>query len=173
MSKVVELRRHTDSDGDVLTDDGIAAAVAIGRRLRNDYALVVSSGAQRATQTAACILAGMGRVVPRGVLVHPGFRSEVEHRWLAAYREAGAGDLDSFRKVDPGLVESESVRFAAALRDVLEALDEGQRALVIGHSPMLEAAVLGLTGEIVSPLAKGGGVVLTVEDGSARAEPAD
>lgn len=37
---------------------------------------------------------------------------------------------------------------------------------MVGHSPTNEAAVLGLTGEEVAPLDKGGGV-LGVEDGGA------
>ncbi len=64
MAKEVELRRHTDNDGDVLTPDGVAAAVGIGRRLEGGYNLVASSGAQRATQTVACLLAGLAEPVP-------------------------------------------------------------------------------------------------------------
>src|SRR2546425_4666088 len=74
MAKTVELRRHTASDGDLLTPDGVAAAVAIGERLNGAYDLVVSSGAQRATQTLACFLAGLGRPQPSGVTVDGGFR---------------------------------------------------------------------------------------------------
>ena len=54
MARYVELRRHTDNDGDVLTEDGIRAALEIGRGLAGGYVLLVSSGAQRATQTLAC-----------------------------------------------------------------------------------------------------------------------
>jgi broad specificity phosphatase PhoE len=56
MAKYVELRRHTDADGDVLTSDGVQAALEIGSRLTGDYELLVSTGAQRATQTLACLL---------------------------------------------------------------------------------------------------------------------
>ena len=49
--RYVELRRHTDNDGDALTPDGISAAEAIGRdRLNPPYAAFVSTGAARATQ---------------------------------------------------------------------------------------------------------------------------
>src|SRR5438128_9853483 len=65
MTKWVELRRHTASDGDVLTPDGIRAAVDIGNRLHDRYDILVSSGAQRATQTIACMLAGMTHPVER------------------------------------------------------------------------------------------------------------
>ena len=53
MARYVELRRHTDSDGDALTDEGVRAALDIGRGLAGRYELLVSSGAQRATQTLA------------------------------------------------------------------------------------------------------------------------
>jgi hypothetical protein len=45
-------------------------------------------------------------------------------------------------------------------------LPDGGRALVVSHSPTNEAAVLGLTGEIVPPLAKGAGaLVVAGKDG--------
>ena len=115
MSREVELRRHTDADEDVLTAEGVAAVLEIGRRLRGGYHLAVSSGAQRATQTLACFLAALGRV--------------------------------------------------------LDGLPESGRALVVGHSPTNEAAVLGLTSEIVAPLAKGAGVRVIAGDDSYQVEP--
>jgi hypothetical protein len=96
----IELRRHTDADGDVLTDEGVAAALEIGARLRGGYQLAVSTGAQRATHTLA----------------------------------------------------------------------DDARALVVGHSPTNEAAVLGLTGEIVALLAKGAGVGVLARDDSFKVE---
>ncbi len=174
MVKSVELRRHTDSDDDVLTDEGSAAAVDIGARLQGKYDLLVSSGAQRATQTLACFLAGLGQRVEGGVVVDSGFRSEVEDRWKEAYQRAGGGDIASFRKADPELLEQESARLAQALRRVLERLGDGGRALVAGHSPLSEAAVYGLTGKEVEPISKGAGVlVIEEDDGSYRAEPLD
>jgi broad specificity phosphatase PhoE len=159
--KVVELRRHTANDGDVLTDEGISSALEVGRRLERRYDLLVSTGAQRATQSLACFLAGLGKPQDVGVIIDQRFRSEVEERWYRAYEVAGAGDLRSFQRADPELVEEESQRFAAALRDVFEALPDDGRALVVGHSPMHEAAVFGLTGEIVDPISKGAGVRIT------------
>jgi hypothetical protein len=41
---------------------------------------------------------------------------------------------------------------------------------VVGHSPTNEAAVLGLTGEIVAPLAKGAGVRVTATDDGWKVE---
>jgi hypothetical protein len=39
-------------------------------------------------------------------------------------------------------------------------LPEGGRALVVGHSPTTETAVLGLAGQLVLPLGKGEGILL-------------
>jgi phosphohistidine phosphatase SixA len=167
VSKTVELRRHTASDGDVLSREGIEAAVEIGTHLHDAYDVLVSSGAQRATQTLACFLAGRGLRVSAGAIVDDRFRSDVEDRWKEAYERAGAGDLESFRRVDPELVEKESTLLASALRDVFDQLPDGGRGLVVGHSPMQEAAVYGLTGTVVEPLSKGAGVAVTQNiDGS-------
>ena len=84
--KTVELRRHTASDGDRLTPKGIAAAVEIGSRFGAPYDLLISSGAQRATQTLACFLAGSGQRSPAGVTVDETFRSTVEERWFSVAR---------------------------------------------------------------------------------------
>jgi broad specificity phosphatase PhoE len=170
MSRTVDLRRHTDADGDTLTPDGVRMALEIGRRLEGGFDLVVTSGAQRATQTAACFLAGMGRPVAGGVVVNSGFRSSVEERWFAAARQAKGKDLEAFRAVDPELVEKESTVLGGVLRDTFQSLPEGGRALVVGHSPTTEAAVLGLTGQIVEPIAKGGGVRVIEEAGTYRIE---
>jgi len=171
MAKTVELRRHTDSDGDVLTADGVRAAVEIGSRLTTSYDLLISSGAQRATQTLACILAGMGRVQPCGVTVDTGFRSAVEERWFEAARRSASKDLEAFRRVDPDLVEKEALVLGRALGLVFDALPEDGRALIVGPSPTTEAGVLGLTGESVPAIAKGGGVEVVQEEGRYRIEP--
>lgn len=131
------------------------------RRLAgDDYHLMVSTGAQRATQTVACILAGAGLQVPGGVVVEPGLRSGDEDRWRAAYRSAGSGALDALHTADPDFVDAEVALLGTALRRIAVTLTDGQRALVIGHSPTNEAAVLGLTGVTLQPLGKGAGAVL-------------
>ena len=172
MTKTVELRRHTDNDGDRLSDEGIAAAVDIGSRLAERYEALVSSGAQRSTQALACMVAALGRPLTCGVTVDEGFRSEVEDRWKAAAKGGADGTIPSFAEVDGELVESEAPRLAAALRRVLDALPEDGRALVVGHSPLHEAAVYGLTGETVEPLGKGEGVVVTADGDDYRVERA-
>lgn len=172
MAKTVELRRHTASDGDVLTTEGVEAALAIGERLSSRYDLIVSSGAQRATQTIACFLAGRGAKVAGGVIVDPSFRSEREDRWFAAARASGGGDIEAFKAADPDLVLDEAKRFGDALRSVFALLPDDGRALVVGHSPMNECAVYGLTGRVVPPVSKGAGVLVVERDGSFEVDPA-
>ena len=173
MARYVELRRHTDSDGDVLSEDGVAAALEIGRRLRGPYALLASSGAQRATQTLACFACALSEPVSGGTLVEPALRSDSEDRWRAAYQAAGSGELAALRAADPELVREDSQRLATGLRRVLDRLPEGARALAVGHSPTNEAAVFGLTGELVAPISKGAGLLVVAEGDRARVEALD
>jgi broad specificity phosphatase PhoE len=173
LPRFIELRRHTDSDGDVLTDEGVAAALRIGAGRAGGYRLGVSTGAQRATQTLACLLAALGQPVPGGVIVEPGLRSEREDDWRQAYQRAGSGALAALRAADPELVAEDSARLGAALSRVLARLGEGERALAVGHSPTNEAAVLGLTGQVVAPLAKGAGVLVVADDDRFRVESLD
>ena len=171
MARYVELRRHTDNDGDALTEEGVRAALEIGQQLAGGYALLVSTGAQRATQTLACFACALREPVPGGAVVEPGLRSRVEDRWREAYQRAGSGDLAALRDADPELVDEDSAVLGAALRRVFERLPEGGSALAVGHSPTNEAAVLGLTGSIVEPIAKGAGVLVIADGDQTRVEP--
>jgi broad specificity phosphatase PhoE len=171
VARYLELRRHTDSDGDALSEEGVRAALEIGGRLTGPYALLASSGAQRATQTLACFACALTEPVRGGVIVETGLRSEVEDRWRAAYRAAGSGELAALRDVDPELVGEDSERLAAGLRRIFERLPDTARALAVGHSPTNEAAVYGLTGELVAPISKGAGVLVVAEAERFRVEP--
>jgi broad specificity phosphatase PhoE len=163
--RYVELRRHTDNDGDDLTAQGVADAEAIGREgLRPPYAAFISTGANRATQMITILRHAAGQD-DSPILENPGLRSTVEDRWRAAAKAAGKGaDVEQIRRADPDLVEHEERLLGTALRRIAESLPEGGRALVVGHSPTNEAAAGWLAGETVEPLAKGAGVLL-VEDG--------
>jgi hypothetical protein len=172
--RYVELRRHTDNDGDALTPDGISAAEAIGRdRLNPPYAAFVSTGAARATEMLRILRLAAGQE-DQPIIEASGLRSSVEDRWREAARSAGKGaDLEAMRVIDPELVEKESQMLGLALRQVIIDLPEEGRAIVVGHSPTHEAAVLGLTGVLVPPLGKGHGVLLTEHQGELTVEPLD
>jgi broad specificity phosphatase PhoE len=170
--RYVELRRHTDNDGDDLTAQGVADAEAIGREgLQPPYAAFISSGAARATQMVTILRHAAGQDdVPISEVT--GLRSSVEDRWRTAAKAAGKGaTVEQMRDVDPDLVEHEELLLGAALRGIVESLPEGGRALVVGHSPTNEAAVTGLTGETVEPLGKGAGVLLVEDDGRFTVTP--
>ena len=140
-------------DGDRLTPQGVADAEMIGRdRLHPPYAVFVSTGAARATQMLEILRQAAG-LDDTPITAAPGLLSSAEDRWSEAARAAGKGaDLDAMRAIDPDLVEQESVLLGSALRQVVQGLPEGGRALVVGHSPTNEAAVLGLVGRVVPPL---------------------
>jgi broad specificity phosphatase PhoE len=162
----IELLRHTDNDGDKLTAEGIEAAEAIGRqRLSPPYALFGSTGAGRATEMVKILRRAVGQEdVP--VTELDGLRSSVEDRWREAAKAAGKGaDVEAIRAVDPELVEKESALLGGVLRGVFDSLPDGARALVVGHSPTNEAAVLGIAGVVVGPLGKGEAVVVVEEGG--------
>jgi broad specificity phosphatase PhoE len=93
--RYVEVRRHTDNDGDQLTPEGIAAAEEIGRsQLHTPYAVFVSSGAGRATQMLEILRAAAGQPdVP--IVAEPGLRSAVEDRWRESAKAAGDSDIQA------------------------------------------------------------------------------
>ena len=162
--RYVELRRHTDNDGDRLSEQGVAQAEAIGRAaLHPPYDAFVSSGAKRATEMLTILRSAAGQDdVP--ITDEPGLRSAVEDRWRETAKAAGKGaSLEDMRSVDPALVEQESRLLGTALRRVIAGLPDGGRALVVGHSPTNEAAVSELSGGPVAPMGKGDGV-LVIED---------
>ena len=163
--RYVELRRHTDNDGDQLSEQGVADAEEIGRTgLHPPYAAFVSTGAERATAMLRILRRAAGQDdVP--ITAETGLRSSVEDRWREAAKAAGKGaSIEKMSAVDPDLVEHESRLLGSALQRVVERLPEGGRALVVGHSPTNEAAVYGLVGQTIPAIGKGEGV-LVVEDG--------
>src|SRR5699024_1563743 len=154
------------------TDTGVADAQLIGRtRLTPPYHSFVSTGAARATRMAEILrtAAGQNDLIVREVAE---LRSQAEDRWRQVAQAAGKGaTVEQMRAVDPELVDRECQLLGAALRGVLALLPEGGRALVVGHSPTNEAAVLGLTGTVVDPLGKGSAVLITEDDGQYSAGP--
>ena len=169
--RYVELRRHTDNDGDQLTPRGVADAEAISGQLHPPYVAFVSTGAARCTQTLEILRSATGQNdIP--ITQATALRSSVEDRWRDAARTAGRGaDVEAMRAVDPDLVDRESWLLGVALRQVVEGLPEGGRALVVGHSPTNEAAVLGLAGEVIPSMGKGEGILVIDDGGDYRIEP--
>ena len=134
--RYVELRRHTDNDGDHLSAQGAADAEGIGQTgLHPPYALFVSTGAERASEMLSILRRAAGQdEIP--ISTETGLRSVVEDRWREAAKAADKkASLEEIRSVDPDLVEKESQLLGAALRRVVDGLPDDGRALVVGHSP--------------------------------------
>lgn len=170
--RLVELRRHTDNDGDALSEPGRPRRR--GDRAGGDppaYAAFVTTGAARATEMVTILRRAAGQEdVP--ITTETALRSSVEDRWREAAKAAGKGaTVEDMRRIDPDLVEHESRLLGSVLGRVARSLPEGGRALVVGHSPTNEAAVLGLSGELVGPLGKGEGVLVSEDEGRYTVRP--
>jgi broad specificity phosphatase PhoE len=168
--RALELRRHAprDPQADRLSPEGRRLAEEVGRDLPGGYAVLFSSPAERAAETAAWFLRGLGQQLPGGHGVSDGLGSAVEDRWRAAAKAAGTGRIDAVRRQDPSLVDEESRRLAAGVRELLTHVPEAGRGLAVGHSPLIEAAVHGLTGQVIDPLKECEGVLLEEDGGEIR-----
>jgi broad specificity phosphatase PhoE len=160
--RALELRRHSlrETDADALSEEGRVLALHVGKDLPGGYAAIYTSTAKRAAETVAWLLRGLGQQLPQDHGVSDGLGSPVEDRWRAAAKAAGTSRIDAIREQDAELVDQESRRLGSAARDLLASLPENGRALAVGHSPLIEAAVLGTTGQVIEPLRECEGVLL-------------
>lgn len=138
--RTLELRRHAprEPDSDRLSKDGQALALLIGKNLPGGYVALFTSPANRAAETAAYFLRAMGAQLPQ---IH--------------------GVSEELASEDPE-------RLAKGVRRILSEIPEGGRGLAVGHTPLIEQAVLALTGEEIAPLRECEGVALGQEDGRIR-----
>jgi broad specificity phosphatase PhoE len=168
--RALELRRHAprEKEADRLTPEGQRLAEEVGRDLPGGYAAVWTSPAKRAAETVAWFLKGLGQPLPGDHGVSEGLASPVEDRWKASAKAAGWGRLDRIEALDPDLVEKESRRLAEATRGLLASVPEDARGRAVGHSPLIEAAIFGLTGTVIEPLSECEGVLLEEHDGQIR-----
>src|SRR5437763_6802533 len=84
LMRYVELRRHTDNEGDRLTPQGAADAEGIGRDgLHPPYAAFVSTDAARTTQMLEILRHAVGQD-ETPFTAAAGLRSSVEDRWREA-----------------------------------------------------------------------------------------
>ncbi len=137
--RTLEVRRHAqrDPDADRLSEEGRARAQSVGASLPGGYAVVFISPAQRAAETVAWFLRGLGEQLPSHAVV-PG---------LAAKDNDGS-----------------PLAMAGVISALLDAVPEDARGLAVSHTPLIERAVLGLTAREIEPLAECEGVVLTRAD---------
>ena len=138
--KELELRRHARRDPavDRLSPDGRAQAEDVGRAMTVPYVTVFVSPAERAAETAAWFLRGAGQQLPDHAVI-PGL----------AGRDASGGSPEGM---------------AAGVLALLDRIPDGARGLAISHTPLVERAAFGLTGQEVSPLAECEGILVTMAD---------
>jgi phosphohistidine phosphatase SixA len=143
--RTLELRRHANRDPNVdrLSEQGRVQAQSVGATLTGGYAVVYVSSAERAAETAAWMLRGLGEQLPAHAVV-PG---------LAAEGNDGS-----------------PLAMAGVVSALLDAVPEGERGLAISHTPLIERAVLGLTAAEIEPLAECEGVLLSKASDDAPVE---
>ena len=136
----LELRRHArrDPDADRLSPAGRAEAENVGRASTAVYDIVFVSPSQRAAETAAWFLRGSGRQLPNHEVV------------------PGLGGRDASGGSPTGM--------ASGVRSLLDRVPDGGRGLAISHTPLVEHAALGLTGDKIDPLKECEGILVTLED---------
>jgi phosphohistidine phosphatase SixA len=138
--KQLEIRRHAHRDrtADRLSARGRAQAEDAGRASDAVYSMVFVSPAARAAETAAWFLRGTAQQLPEHAVI-PGL----------AGQGAGAGTPEGM---------------AAGIRALLAQVPEGGRGLAISHTPLVEAAALGLSGIEVAPLGECEGILVSQAD---------
>jgi phosphohistidine phosphatase SixA len=137
--RTLELRRHAtrDPDADRLSAQGRRLAQEVGKTLAGGYAVVFASPTQRAAETVAWFLRARGEQLPHHAVI-PGL--------------AGEG------------TDRSPLAMAGVVTALLDAVPEGGRGLAVGHTPLIERAVLGIGAEEIEPLAECEGVLLSRED---------
>jgi phosphohistidine phosphatase SixA len=137
----LELRRHArrDPTADRLSAAGRAQAEDVGRNAHVDYAVVFVSPAERAAETAAWILRGSGQQLPEHAVI------------------PGLGGQDASGGSPEGM--------ASGVRALLARVPDGGRGLAVSHTPFVEHAAEGLTGEVVAPMAECEGLLLSMDEG--------
>lgn len=136
--RTLELRRHArrDPTADRLSAEGRTQARSVGATLSGGYQVVYISPAQRAAETVAWMLRGLGEQLPAHAVV-PG---------LAAQDNDGS-----------------PLAMAGVVAALLDAVPEEGRGLAVSHTPLIERAVLGLTARELEPLGECEGVLLSKE----------
>jgi phosphohistidine phosphatase SixA len=143
----LELLRHAprDPDADRLSRAGRAMAEDVGRETTRTYDVVFVSPAERAAETAAWFLRGAGQQLPDHAVV-PGL----------AGKDMTGGSPEGM---------------AAGVRALLDRIPEGGTGLAISHTPLVEKAVIGLTGREPDPYGECEGILVTrADDGTIEIE---
>ena len=137
------MRRHAvrHATQDTLTSEGRAQAEAVGETLAGGYDALFVSSAKRAAETAAFFLRALGQKLPQNHAIFEPFQNP-----------ASEGELQE------------------TVREMFRLLPPGGRGLAVGHTPLIETAVQGLTGATVEPLKECEGFTIVEDEGAFRVE---
>ena len=141
--KRLELRRHAirHATVDQLTKEGKTQAEDVGATLEGRYDALFVSSAKRAAETAAWFLRALGQPLPQNHAIFEPFQNP-----------ASEGELQE------------------TVREMFRLIPPDGKGLAVGHTPLIEKAVEGLTGTKVKPLKECEGVLVTEDDGAFEVE---
>ncbi len=142
--------------------EGIKLARNVGAEQMSgkNYTHVLTSTFFRTMQTACAFAEGAGDFTVARFDTSEALNSEEMKEWGAYIKLHGARLVQS-----EDLIVEESGRMADGFQALCSRLPENARMLAVGHAPLLECLVFGLTGAVIDPLHECEGVILDY-DGS-------
>ena len=162
--KKIEIRRHALKDSgprkDMLSPEGIEQARKVGAEQMKGkgYTQIVVSELFRTSQTAAAMAEGAGDFTAASLTVSPALFTTRMAELVAYVKEHGA-----VVKANHPLIMAEAMRMGTQFQTFVALLPDDAHELAVGHSPLLETLVFGLTGKVISPLKECEGVILTFD----------
>jgi broad specificity phosphatase PhoE len=168
--KIIEIRRHGKTDKKKnLTCEGYVHARAIGERdmQGEDFDCVFVSHLSRTADTARAFAEGAGDFIVEEFIQIKGLHTPRSEDWgdlfcLAESKEGGEKDIAHLRDLRPAFVHNEAERLQDVFHEIVRQIPDGGRALIVGHSPIIECLVYAVTGELIKPLQECEGLILTI-----------
>lgn len=161
--KKIEIRRHALKDSgprkEMLSSEGIAQAEKVGESMRGKgHTHIATTPYFRTAQTACGFAKGAGDFTTVNHATLDAMFTEHLSELVAYVKEHGA----VVRQEHP-LIISEAMRMGTQFQTFVALLPDDAHLLAVGHSPLAEILVFGLTGEVISPLKECEGVVLAFD----------
>jgi len=162
----IEMRRHalkgTGTTKEMLSSEGIAQAKRIGAEQMKGkgYTDVATSFYFRTAQTAAAFAEGAGDFAATNHATLDALFTKRLDELVAYHKEHG-----SVVKPEHPLIKEESARMAREFTAWLDTLPADAHVLAVGHSPLVEMLVYGLTSQVLEPLKECEGCAIDSHDG--------
>lgn len=163
------LIRHAKKNVDALTPEGIARALELQQQLRDvAFTHAVSTEFQRAQQMRDLVLGQKTATVSTVAdYLSNDPKDPILAKWVEVIEKAGGShDFVRIAEVDSDcddFMKQQSDRCAGILHALCLKNGPESVTLFIGHAPMNDVAVLGLTGQFVAPFKEGEGIELVLE----------